>query len=311
MTDEHAPNASDEHALPPPAIPAAELSRYKVTSDPDSEQDIARYVEIETRGEVVEHVELVTKANVVGTVYSVWDVVTDRDRYWVVSDLTNLYSQQRFPSLDFTLSFHVGLMMRLHGRQSGVDSNDPSPFDEVIRRFDQAREMRDRAVESEESQAVAAQLREGLLALLPAMRRRLPTIANDPELKDADFKGWYARVADALCPGSTNAPLRTFLKHTSKETWDFVAWLVHYKEADKTAATIALESCFALLGHTMQAIERASAAFADRCPSCRSRNIRSHFDPFLGADGEYYFTCGVCGWSSHPGEADEADASEL
>ena len=48
--------------------------------------------------------------------------------------LTNLYSQKHFPSLDYTLSFHIGLMMRLKSRSDRVSASDPSPFDEVLRR---------------------------------------------------------------------------------------------------------------------------------------------------------------------------------
>lgn len=308
--DDAAKASSDDHSLPI-EIPASVLPRYKVVSDPDSEQDIARYVEIETRGETVVHIEFVKKAAVSGTVHHVWDVITDKDRYWVVTELTNLYSQRYFPSIDFALTLHVGLMLRLHGQAPPVDADDPSPFDDVIRRFDRARELRDHAVEAEDYQAVAAHLREGLLALGSALRRRLPDISTVDAPKDADFKGWYARAADVLCAGASNKTIRAFLKHSSKEVWDLVAWLVHYKEADKTAATIALESCFVLLGHTIQTIERVSATYADRCPSCMSRDIRSHYDPFIGSDGEYYFTCGVCGWSSHPGEPDESEAHEL
>ena len=82
-------------------VPAAQLHRVEGT------------LEIETRGEAVQHVELVKRETVAGDVYDVWDVVTDKDRFWVLSNLTNLYSQKFFPSLDFTISFHVGLMLRM------------------------------------------------------------------------------------------------------------------------------------------------------------------------------------------------------
>ena len=43
-----------DHSHP---IPASELGSYHVDTDPHSEQDIARYMEIECRGEEVQHVE--------------------------------------------------------------------------------------------------------------------------------------------------------------------------------------------------------------------------------------------------------------
>lgn len=48
-----------------------------------------------------------------GDPYEMWDVTTDQDRWWVITNPTNLYSQQHFPSLDYTLSFHIGLMARV------------------------------------------------------------------------------------------------------------------------------------------------------------------------------------------------------
>lgn len=111
--------------MPSHPVPPEELGRYAVTRDPHRESDIARYVEGQAPEESVNHVELVTAEFVVGIEHEVWDVTTDADRYWVITNLTNLYSQRHFPSLDYTLSFHVGLMMRLRSRPDGARSNDP------------------------------------------------------------------------------------------------------------------------------------------------------------------------------------------
>jgi hypothetical protein len=48
---------------------------------------------------------------------STWDVHTTGDRYWVITNPTNLYSQQLFPSMDYTLSFHVGVTARMVARR--------------------------------------------------------------------------------------------------------------------------------------------------------------------------------------------------
>jgi len=165
---------SDDCVLPPPPMPAKESDRYSIDRDPDSEQDIARYVEIEARDERVQHVEKVKTEYVLGEEHVVWDVTTDRNRWWVITGLTNLYSQTLFPSLDYTLSFHVGLMMRMRSRPDSADVADPSPFDEVFRRQAQAKDRLDRAVEAEDYQGVGMLLRECLLSLTGALRRRVP-----------------------------------------------------------------------------------------------------------------------------------------
>lgn len=170
MTRESDAEASD--CTTPIAVPAEELTRYSVERDAHSEADIANYVTGQARDETVLHVERIKREVVLGQSYEIWDVTTDKDRWWVLTNLTNLYSQRHFPSLDFTLSFHIGLMARLRERSGGVDVDDPSPFDEVFRRMDQAEERFDHAVEAEDYQSVGMQLREGLISLVGAMRRR-------------------------------------------------------------------------------------------------------------------------------------------
>jgi hypothetical protein len=103
--------------LPPDhTLPARDLSQYSVDGDPHSENDIRGYVHGQARDDTVQHVEKIKEEFVLGGKYEIWDVITEKDRYWVITNLTNLYSQKHFPSLDYTLSFHIGLMMRFRSR---------------------------------------------------------------------------------------------------------------------------------------------------------------------------------------------------
>ncbi len=52
------------------------------------------------RSEQVKHVERVKTEHVMGERYEIWDVTTDKGRWWVLTNVTNLYSQTLFPSLD-------------------------------------------------------------------------------------------------------------------------------------------------------------------------------------------------------------------
>ena len=45
--------------------------------------------------------------------HDIWDVHTDVDRWWVITEPMNLYSQDQFPNMDLALSFHVGLCLRI------------------------------------------------------------------------------------------------------------------------------------------------------------------------------------------------------
>ena len=134
----------DECVVHDHPVPPEEVGRYSVERDLAAEQDIANYVQVEASDETVQHVERVKTEYVMGDAYEVWDVTTDKNRWWVITNLTHLYLQKYFPSLDYTLSFHVGLMMRLRSRPGGADSSEPDPFDEVFRRQEQAKHRYDR-----------------------------------------------------------------------------------------------------------------------------------------------------------------------
>jgi len=298
-TDDREPKG-DECIIHTHPVPAGELGRYSVDSDPHSEMDIARYVEGQARDENVQHVERIKREVVLGDIYDIWDVTTDKDRWWVITNLTNLYSQKHFPSLDYTLSFHIGLMMRLRSRSDRVDGSDPTPFDEVLRRGDQAQRKHDSAVEVEDYQAVGMLLRESLISLVGALRRRTELPANVERPQDASFLGWTELLMNQLCGGGSNKELRQHLKNTAKETWQLVNWLTHTRSATRTASTIAIHATQTVIGHFIQVLERDRTDKTDECPVCKSRNVRTHFDISIPPDGEYYLSCGVCEWTNHP-----------
>ena len=302
----------DECVVHSHPVPPSELARYSVDRDVDSERDIARYVEAQARDETVQHVEKVKREIVIGDVYDIWDVTTDKDRWWVITNLTNLYSQRHFPSLDYTLSFHIGLMMRLKSRPPGEGDLGPSPFDEVFRRQEQAKERHDRAIEAEDHQAVGMQLRECLISLVSAVRRRLEFLSGTELPQDANFVGWSALLIDKCCSGSSNDELRRYLKSTAKDTWQLVNWITHHRNASATASSIAIHACDTIVGHFIQMMVREKTDSLEQCPLCKSRNVRTHFDHTILPDGEYYMTCGVCNWSTHPGacEVGEEDGAE-
>jgi hypothetical protein len=107
-----------ECTIPPPPVKHI-LSSYTM-SNPISKRAISDYVETQARDEKVQYAERIMSEHVVGNDYDCWDVHTDKDRYWVITNPTNLYSQYYFPSLDYTLSFHIGVMLRAAALQRGA-----------------------------------------------------------------------------------------------------------------------------------------------------------------------------------------------
>lgn len=293
--------------VPPPdhPLPARVLSQYSVDPDPHSENDIANYVHGQARDETVQHVEKIKEEFVLGDKYEIWDVVTNKNRWWVITNLTNLYSQKHFPSLDYTISFHIGLMMRIRSRPENASSDDPSPFDEVFRRQEQAKARNDRAVEAEDYQTVGMHLRESLLSLVAVLRRRVQLSAEIERPQAANFVAWSAVLMDQLCGGGSNKELRQHLKNMAKETWQLVNWLTHDRNASDIASTIAIHSCDTVVGHFVQILMRERTGNIQECPLCKSRKIRTHFDIGIEPDGDYYMTCGVCDWNNHPDRENE------
>ena len=115
--DEKTPEG--EHTLPPDQpLPPDALGKYTLGHDLHDEAEITDYVNGQCRGnETVQYVELIKTEYVTGQRFDAWDVQTDKQRWWVLTNQTNLYPQAHFPSLDYTLSFHIGLMHRIQSRQ--------------------------------------------------------------------------------------------------------------------------------------------------------------------------------------------------
>lgn len=303
--DENRVSEGNECVVHNHPIPPGELARYSVIRDPYLEQDIALYVEGQARGEIVQHVEKIKTEYIMGEAYKAWDVTTDQGRWWVLTNLMNLYSQKHFPSLDYTLSFHVGLMMRLRSRPYGADISEPQPFDEVFRRQEQAKNRHDSGIEAEDYQAVGMQLRECLISLVTVLRRRVKISSSIEKPQDANFISWSEILINELCKGKSNKQLRQYFKKIAKETWQLVNWLTHDRNANQTASSISIEACDTIVGHFVQILVRERTDKTEQCPNCKSRHIRTHFDITIEPDGDYYTTCGVCGWSNHPHEFNE------
>ncbi|MYB40287.1 gamma-glutamylcyclotransferase [Candidatus Saccharibacteria bacterium] len=282
-------------------VPPEELGRYSITRDGAAEQGIAHYVQSEASDEVVQYVEKVKTEYILGEKYEIWDVTTDKDRWWVISNLTNLYSQKHFPSLDYTFSFHLGLMMRIRSRPNGPNASDPSPFDEVLRRMEQTRLLFDRAIEAEEYQTIGMQLRECLISLITVLQRRVKVSEEIGIPQQANFIEWVDVLTNGLCPGKESKEIRQYIKAVATKLWRLVNWLTHARSANKTASMIAMDNCEMIVGHYINLLHLTRTDRSDTCPQCSSRNVRSHYDSFLQPEGAYYETCGVCDWSSHPG----------
>jgi hypothetical protein len=89
MSDEPAEAVEGDCTLPPDhPVPADQLGRYSPERDYGAEREIADYVERQAHDETVQNVERVKIEYIMGTPYEVWDVTTDQDRWWVITNMT-------------------------------------------------------------------------------------------------------------------------------------------------------------------------------------------------------------------------------
>jgi hypothetical protein len=91
MSDTPEQNKHDSDCTPPPdhPLPADQLGRYSPERDFYAEKEIAVYVEGQAHGEeTVQNVERVKTEYVMGAPYEIWDVSTDKERWWVITNPT-------------------------------------------------------------------------------------------------------------------------------------------------------------------------------------------------------------------------------
>jgi hypothetical protein len=224
-------------------------------------------------------------------------VHTSADRYWVITEPTNLYSHRLFPSLDFTLTVHVGLAARIAARRDApADVVRGQRLAECWRRWGQAAEAADQAEEAEAFQAVGARCRELLLALIRELAREWMVPAGEEQPKAADFVHWTERVAEGLAEGASADRVRGYLKAQSKATWEVVQWLTHAKNATRFDSELALEATRATLDAFGTALLRYERAHPDRCRRCSSYRVVPYEPDPQDEDPTLVRRCESCGW---------------
>ena len=224
----------------PPPIPPKALPELVLPRSEHDVQKIIDYVEWQAKGEKVLHAEKVSVEAVFGRKHECWDVRTNKVRYWVITEPTNLYLQKLFPSLDYTLSFHIGVTARVMAQhEPGVNVLEEMTQQDAWRRWQQAGEVLDNADEFEDFQAVGMRCRECLIVMVRTLA--LPEMVPEGEasLKKADVVHWCEIIADHVARGSSAKEVRSYLKSTSKAGWELVNWLTHAQNATRADAILA------------------------------------------------------------------------
>lgn len=138
-------------------------------------ETVVGYMERQAPDLKVEFVQKVYSENIVNHRHDVWDVHTDKERWWVITNPTNLYSQEQFPNMDLALTFHVGLCLRIpRSEKPDLGGMPIEPFVECMRYMTEASEALTHAEEVADYQAIGVRCREGLLAFTAVAQQVVP-----------------------------------------------------------------------------------------------------------------------------------------
>lgn len=264
---------------------------------------IISYWESQSPDEEVEHAEKVHSETLRGGQrFDIWDVHATDGRWWVITNPTNLYSQEEHPSMDYALSFHIGIGQRLiFGEKRTHETNEQRDrMSTSFRRLEQADDALNEADEAEEFQSVGMRCRECLLAFIreTATEDMVPDSEEPP--KRADFVHWSELVAATVASGSSQRRLRSYLKNVAKSAWEPVNWLTHAENATRLDGELAVEATGHVLTVFSYALVRHERGEPKRCPVCSSYRLTSDYRPELGRGGAYVTLCESCGWEDEP-----------
>ncbi len=233
------------------------------------EKEIRSYVEWQAKGEKVTFLEKVATEPLLGRSMDIWNVLTNRGerKWWVITNPTNLYAQRLFPSMDYMISFHVGVTTRM--MSNAETDTEPSQRRRLLgpaRRIEEASRALALADEAEDFQTVGMRLREAMLEFIQLVSKpSMVPLGNEPP-KQGDFVHWSEHAADTVARGPSAAEVRTAMKTTAKCAWQFVNWLTHAKNAVRAYGQIALDLVQGMIGVAWKAIERIRSRYARSMP---------------------------------------------
>jgi hypothetical protein len=260
-------------------------------------EQVREYFEWQASDLEVTFMQKVYSEAVLNTRHDVWDIHTNKDRWWVITGGMNLYSQEQFPNMDLALTFHIGLMLRIpRTEQQQQRDQRILPFRSVFEKLDEAGVSVTQAHNLADYQAVGVSCRETLLELIGAAQDAAKWADAPPQR--ANFRAWAEIICNDLQPGDSNKERRGVLKGALESAWTFSNWLTHSKSATwldaDTAHTLTQHS----VGMAASSIIRELRGVPSECPICGSPHLAPEQAENTAAPGTLWESprCEDCGW---------------
>lgn len=309
MTEDAQDEKNVNDCVIPPELPKTELRNLVFSQSEHEVQEIVDYIEwqcnkkreteLEEYGntsleeELVQHAEKIKTERVIGTDYSVWDVHTNISRWWVITNPTNLYSQTLMPSLDYTLSFHIGLMARVRAQREIAGGDELHEFlSTTQRKIYQAQLAFDEADEIEDFQAIGLQCREAMTSFTKEVIAAGLFSDIDSPPKKSDFVAWSDHIIGAKAAGGSAEYVRGYLKAICQKGWNLANWLTHAKNATRSDAELCLSATEHLIQELITLAVKSFARSPEQCGRCGSFKIKVTWRP---EEKEYLALCEMCG----------------
>lgn len=273
-------------------------------STPEEKQAVTDYMNGQAPDLTVAFLQKVYVENVLSHQHAVWDVHTNVDRWWVITNPTNLYSQEQFPNMDLAVTFHVGLCLRIpRGDKPKLSDIGAEPLAACFRHCGEAFDALREAQEVSDFQAIGVRCREALLAFTGAAQIVMPWAGDEAaKPKQADFKAWVDHICVTALPGQTHQPRRHLFRALLNESWTFSNWLTHAKASTWHDAEAAAGTVKHALGLAGSLVVRHLRQVPEACPACGSNRLspeRGFHSTMQDLEWERP-TCTKCGWVGEP-----------
>jgi hypothetical protein len=246
-------------------------------------------------------VQKVYSEAVLGHRHDVWDIHTNKDRWWVITNPTNLYSQEQFPNLDLAVTFHMGLCLRIpRTERQGTFDRRLLAFGDVFLGLSNASDALAQCHNIADYQAMGMRCREVLLSFIGAAQD-IHSWAEDPP-KRADFRAWTEIICNTALPGDTHKERRHLMKSLMEGAWTFTNWLTHAKAATWHDAEMAITAVDHVVGLAASLVIRHSREVPEECPKCGSPHLSPEEGRHTGMPELLWErpVCADCGWTGKP-----------
>jgi hypothetical protein len=266
----------------------------------EEKTDVVRYLLSQSPPRTkVKFAQKVYSEALIGHRHDVWDVHASDGRWWVITNPTNLYSQDQFPNMDLAVTFHMGLCLRIPRTQEQRKSDRRIiPFGDVFSRLREAMDSLKQAQNVSDYQAIGMRARETLLAFIGAAQD-IAEWTEEPAPKRADFRAWAELICNTALAGAAPKERRHLFKTMLSEAWVFSNWLTHAQSAAWHDAEAAISTVEHVVGLAVSLVIRHTREVPEQCPECGS----PHLSPQEGWREDIPDVawerpvCGDCGWT--------------